>query len=630
LAAPLALLAPLTPEGRTELARLLDGPEAEPWRVLAGDPVFLAAVAEDPHGDAAPVYARLRSLARRVPDGRALAADPVGLAALHQWFAPLDPDLVTVAGIHYNLFLGSLVDHAGGEAARPLDAYARAERIGTFLCTELAHGNDAPAMETTARWTGDGFTLSTPHAGAQKFMPNTTPTGGPKSALVAARLVDAHGMERGVHLFLTDLQDAAGRPLPGIRTRELPSRTGSRVDHALTWFDDVRLPPSALLTKVPGRIGPEGVPAGAAPGGRRARFHEAIARVVTGKLCMSASAVGGSRFALALALSHAERRSISGFRRGERVPLAAHRSHHAPLVEALATTYAMSLLHRETLRRFAADPAGSARDAAVAKAWICWRAREVLLACRERCGAQGLLAHNLLPGLLAGAEGTITAEGDNLAIALHSAASLLAAHPAPAPVPASAAPGSPAPASLAIGDPARLRALLAATEHAHAARAREAMAGTARTDALARWNAGSEEALAALDARAAGRAADALLAALDELPRDSPQYALLRSLTVLFCLVRLAPETGRLLAAGHLAPSHVAAIDTLRGETVRALAPHARALTEPFGLPPALLASVPLGQPEPQAFYDDPEGPWHRPRVPSPAHGGEEHVPLRA
>lgn len=137
----------------------------------------------------------------------------------------MDPALTTVAGIHYNLFLGSLLDH-DRTGRRDLSDHLSMRRIGTFLCTEVAHGNNASAMETTATYdrARDGFVLHTPNAGAQKFMPNTSPAGGAKSGLVAARLL-ADGADHGVRLFLVRLTDDV-KELPGVRVRRLAGPHG--------------------------------------------------------------------------------------------------------------------------------------------------------------------------------------------------------------------------------------------------------------------------------------------------------------------------------------------------------------------------------------------------------------------
>ncbi|NEE15252.1 acyl-CoA oxidase, partial [Streptomyces sp. SID7499] len=90
----------------------------------------------------------------------------------------------------------------------------------------------------------------------QKFMPNTSPAGGPKSGVVAARLL-VDGADHGVFLFLVPLTDAH-RALPGVRVRRLPTRMGSPVDHCLTSFDRRFVPRDALLAGQQGRIGDDG------------------------------------------------------------------------------------------------------------------------------------------------------------------------------------------------------------------------------------------------------------------------------------------------------------------------------------------------------------------------------------
>ena len=124
---------------------------------------------------------------------------------------------------------------------------------------------------------------------------------------------------------------------------------------------------------------------------------------------MSAGAIGLTRTALTIAVRYAHTRHTTGLRNGQSVPLFEHGSHRTRLLDALADTYAATLLHRAVLSRWvrggAADRADNERLVAIAKAWITWQGRAVAVECRERCGAQGLLAlqrHRRAPGLLHG------------------------------------------------------------------------------------------------------------------------------------------------------------------------------------------------------------------------------------
>ncbi|WP_326668187.1 MULTISPECIES: acyl-CoA dehydrogenase family protein [unclassified Streptomyces] len=556
-------------------------------------------------------HARLRTLNGALDSAARPAADPRALAALHEWLAPVDPALATVAGIHYNLFLGSLLDH-DADSPRDLSDFLDLRRIGTFLCTEVAHGNDAAAVETTATYdpARDGFVLHTPHPGAQKFMPNTSPAGGPKSGLVAARLL-VDGTDQGVFLLLVPLTDAS-RALPGVRVRRLPARMGSPVDHCLTSFDQVFVARGALLGGVQGRVGDDGVFRSGTEG-RRRRFLASIGRVTAGRICMSASAVGSARVTLAIAVRYGGHRLISGSHPGPRVPVIAHRSHHGPLAEAMATVFAMSLLHRHALARWEQAAAGppQEREAAerlvdIAKGWITWQARSVIVECRERCGAQGLLENNGMTELVTGVEGAITAEGDNVAIHSRAAAGML--------FDAEQDTGDEPPAGPLSGDLDDLRflgRLLYKVERIWFARAAARLAAVPDDDPLTRWNAAAGAALRGVEAHAYRQAADAYGTALAELPAGEA-HRTLGDLARLFALRWIARNSGDLLAAGHLTAGQADGLTDATEELIAAVSGRLPELADSFALPPELLADWPIAGARYTEAYDDPGASWHR------------------
>lgn len=546
-------------------------------------------------------YERLRIINQSIDSAASLALDPQLLASLHEWTGVVDGGLGTLAGIHYNLFLGSLLDHDNGEWHQ-LSDYTSMQRTGTFLCTELNHGNDVAALETTCeldRETNE-FVLHTPTPGAIKFMPNTSLIGGPKSAVVASRLL-VDGQDRGVFLFLTPLSDETGLR-PGIHVRPLPERLGSPVDHCLTSFDRVRLPREALLEGEHGRLTPD-AEISSSLGNPRKRFLHSIRRVTWGKLCMSAASVGVSRAALSIAVRRSQHRTVGGTKVGERVPVSAHRSHHSRLLHAVASTYAMTFLHRDVLGRWvdhSEEERGEIeRLIAVSKGWITWQSREITLECRERCGAAGLFRFNGLADITQNLEGTITAEGDNLVIWVKAAAEMLFEHrtekPPPSPLPLE---------EQSLTDLSFLRGLLAGIEHLWQLRARAALRRGPSGNPLARWNRASAAGIEMVSAHARLQAADAFLAAIGRTAQLSAR-SMLEALYRLFLLQELTRHTGDLLAEGYLTPSHVrelpAAVDALMDE----LAPHLPLLVEAFDLPEEFLASIPLANSGPSILLDD-------------------------
>lgn len=243
------------------------------------------------------------------------------------------------------------------------------------------------------------------------------------------------------------------------------------------------------------------------------------------------------------------------------------------------------------------------RLVAVAKGWITWQARSVIVECRERCGAQALLEHNGMSELVTGVEGAITAEGDNLAIHAKAAAEMLfAAAPAG---PGTAPGGGPG----ELDDPGFHRRLLAELERIWFERARERMGLAPHGDPLARWNAASGPALRGVEAHAQRQAAEAYAEAVTALP-EGPARERLDELQRLFALDRIARGGGDLLAAGLLSADQVKELPHRVEELITAVAPHLPDLVESFALPPELLADWPIARPDYVAAYDDPGAPW--------------------
>ncbi|MFG2624814.1 acyl-CoA dehydrogenase [Streptomyces sp. NPDC048473] len=573
----------------------------EPWRKLFSTEPFSFREGLSPDERAALSYERLRLINEALDDPEDFVVDVERLTALHEWVGPVDAGLGTVASIHYNLFLGSLLEHTSGPN-RDLREFVELRRTGTFLCTEVGHGNSASQLETTATYdrTAGEFVLNTPSAAARKFMPNTSSTGGPKTAVVAARLI-TDGKDQGVFLFLAQLSDETGLPMPGVGIRRLPQTATAPVDHCITSFDNVRLPHEALLQSDHGRLTPEGVFTSSI-GSPRKRFLHSIGRVTAGKLCMSAYSLGVTRHALAVAVRHAHARQTSGVTAGGTVPLFAHRSHHAPLLDAIATTYAATLLHRAAVRQWAQATEPEREDgerfAAIVKGWVTWRARAVMTECRERCGAQGLFLANGIAGQLAANEGTITAEGDNLVIWVKAAGEMLLGHFTPK------EPHDAPPEARDLDDPVFLQDLLADIERIWHQRARTRLRSGTAGNPLNRWNNTVTPALELVDAYAHRQAAQALLDAAGQAPHPEAQQQL-RLLHRLFTLRRVAAHSGDLLAEGYLTSAQVRQLPDAAEGVVADLAPEALTLTNGFAAVEDVLLDHPINHP---AAFDGIDG----------------------
>ncbi|WP_429420997.1 acyl-CoA dehydrogenase [Nocardia sp. GAS34] len=573
-----------------------------PWRRLAAQECAHRWHDLNPDEAVMHAYSRLRDL-DGTPNFTALTDNSAQIANLHEWLMPIAPTLAIIAGIHYNLFLGSLVDHG----ADVTGVGGRDGAVGTFLVTELDHGNDVSALETVATYdrARDGFIVRTPCAGAQKFMPNTSPVGGPKVAVVAARLI-VDGTDQGVFLFRVPLTTTT-ECIPGVRVRVLPFRSGPPVDHSLTSFDDVFVSRDALLAGPHGRFAADGTFISEIANPAR-RVLRSIRRVTPGKLSMNAVSLGITRAGLAIAVRHGKQRWISGTGPVGRISVLALRSHHGPLLSGIADAYAMTVLHRYLVGQWSShrDTAYDRTEwlLAVGKGWITWRAREILADCRERCGSQGLFPTNRLAEYMACAELPITAEGDNQAIWVKAAAHMVRAHPA-------AADPRPEPGhEYTITDPAHLVLLFAAAENIWLDRAREATQRAAADNPLAYQNALIDPALQAVRACAGRIAAQAMFLQLQHLSEDSPTGALFGDLYRLHTLRGLMPYLADLLRCGYVSADSIEQIPAAVDAALTRLLPHIDTLTSAFTVPEELLGQVPVATDDPLAFFDDHEGPW--------------------
>lgn len=383
---------------------------------------------------------------------------------------------------------------------------------------------------------------------------------------------------------------------------------GSPVDHCLTSFDQVFVGREALLGGEQGRVGDDGVFRSGTAGHRR-RFLASIGRVTAGRICMSASAVGSARATLAIAVRYSGHRYVSGGRALPPLAVIAHRSHHGPLAGAMATVFAMSLLHRRALDRWEAAAHGPApeREAAgrlvdIAKGWITWQARSVIVECRERCGAQGLLENNGMAELVTGVEGAITAEGDNMAIHAKAAAEMVISA-----MPEAMDTGAPAGG---LEDLRYLGRLLAQVERIQFGRSRARMARAPHGGPLKRWNAGSGPALRGVEAHACRQAADAYADAVEGLP-EGPARERLTDLARLFALRWVERNSGDLLVAGHLTADQVEGLTETIEQLVAAVAAHLPDLADSFALPEEVLADWPIAGARYAEAYDDPGASWH-------------------
>ncbi|KJK73516.1 hypothetical protein H634G_11234 [Metarhizium anisopliae BRIP 53293] len=323
-----------------------------------------------------------------------------------------------IATIHLNLCIGTLSSFS---TTRPdlsnlLDDLLSFRTCGEFMLTEVGHGLDARNLETTATLLPSGcFDLHSPSESAWKAMPPSTPLCGmPRVAIVFARLIVGHD-DRGVKPFVVELNDSQ-QMCRGITSRALPVRPGTKpLDHAVTSFDHVLLPPTALL-------GSE-----AKPDDNRRDFLRQIWRVSIGTLSLSIMGVSALRIGSRIALTYSRRRLITTGDGAARVPILRFSTQMWPIVRGFVKSTVLKAFAEWTIDRFCSKTlSGSVRQAlAVVFKTSVGRETKLLTELSERCGWQGLFDYNQISELALTFQGNSIAEGDTLVLCIRLGSELL-------------------------------------------------------------------------------------------------------------------------------------------------------------------------------------------------------------
>ncbi|KAI0633884.1 acyl-CoA dehydrogenase NM domain-like protein [Trametes polyzona] len=330
--------------------------------------------------------------------------------------ALVDGAAMSLLSIQYNLCAGTIARYA---AERPelvtlVEDLLQYSKHGQFMLTELGHGLDIANMETTATLQPSGdFILDSPTPASSKFMPPTVPAGLPCIAVVFAKLI-VNGEDRGHRPFIVSLNDGE-QMCAGVQSRLLPFRGGTHpMMHALTTFRSVRLPPDALLGSLE------------KPADGHANLMDVIHRVSIGTIALSCLTLPAMQATDTIGALYSLRRQVGS--PGRRTPLLAFRTQHAPILAMAANAYVMQAMQRWAIAQFcdaSLDKRVRHGIAAVFKSVAMQHSQQGVLAVSERCGAQGMFAHNQLSCFHSELRGLAIAEGDVLGLAIRLVNELL-------------------------------------------------------------------------------------------------------------------------------------------------------------------------------------------------------------
>lgn len=562
-----------------DLPALLSGPGYAPQR----GPDWLESSARS--------YRNMREVAAATGRPSEVVADVHRLCAVHEWTGVVDPAAAAMMSVHYNLCTASLLalaqrpEYVAGLLA-DLDAM---RSVGLFLATEGTSGNNLLSVRTRARYDREReeFVLDSPDEDAYKIMASSALPGTARTGVVVAQL-EVPGVAPSLHAFAVPLATADG-PAPGVVIAPLSRGMSLDMDFGRTGFHGVRVPRRLWLSgPVDGDRDPEPDEASAAAG---SRFWQTLGCLKLGRILLPTIALAEAGAALAVTVRYSLRRATRGGSGAATVPAMAHANHRAELMRATSGLYAATALMNTAKRRWAAGLPEPERTLVVNTVMLnaTSTALEVTSACRERCGAQGLLLQNRISAYVGLAHGAVTAEGDNQVVAPATARQLMGRDPV-----AVKAPEGTGPLGVESAfSPAGIGALLDGRTEALLARARAVVGSTGHPTRFDAWNAAAP---AARDAAFAHCEAEAYRSMLDGLERaDGGARSVLESLTLHHGLTLLARHGAWHLAEGRLDPELWRTLHARIEQGDRGLAAHGTALVDAFGFDDDLLR-VPIAR----------------------------------
>jgi acyl-CoA oxidase len=334
-----------------------------------------------------------------------------------------DLSLLVKVGVQLGLYGGAVWALGTERHHAHLPKVAACEELGCFAMSEVGHGSNVAAIETTATYFHDTRELEihTPGESARKEW-----IGGAahdaRWAVVFAQL-DVGGARQGVHAVLVRIRTDDGSPVAGVRTGDSGHKLGlNGVDNGRLWFERLRVPVDSLLDRF-ASIDESGAYTSPIASPDR-RFFTMLGTLIGGRVSVGAGAVSAARNALAIAVRYAHARRQFGAQDGVERRLIDYPVHQRRLLPHVADTVVLRIAFAELRARHAAiatkkdaDTRELEAEAAAMKILGSKHAIAAVQAAREACGGQGYLSVNRIPEIRSDVDIFTTFEGDNVVLA---------------------------------------------------------------------------------------------------------------------------------------------------------------------------------------------------------------------
>ncbi|KAK3120489.1 hypothetical protein QOZ80_9AG0688550 [Eleusine coracana subsp. coracana] len=370
-----------------------------------------------------------------------MADDPSEYFAVMEAAGGVDISLGVKFGVQYSLWGGSIIN-LGTKKHRDkfFDGIDNLDIPGCFAMTELHHGSNVQALQTTATFdpVTDEFIINTPNDGAIKWWIGNAAVHGKYATVFARLILPLQGKagtpaDMGIHAFIVPIRDLETHAvLPGIEINDCGHKIGlNGVDNGALRFRSVRIPRDNLLNRF-GDVSRDGKYTSSLPTINK-RFAATLGELVGGRVGIAYSSVGILKVAVTIATRYALLRQQFGPPKQPEISVLDYQSHQHKLMPMLASSYAFHFATIYLVDKYSEMKKTNDEDVIAdvhvlssgLKAYITSYTAKSISICRESCGGHGYAAVNRFGALRNDHDIFQTFEGDNTVLLQQVAGDLL-------------------------------------------------------------------------------------------------------------------------------------------------------------------------------------------------------------
>ncbi|KAJ3697043.1 hypothetical protein LUZ61_000748 [Rhynchospora tenuis] len=372
---------------------------------------------------------------------RYLVENPSAYFAIAEAVGGIDISLGIKMGVQFSLWGGSVINLGTKKhKEKYFDGIDNLDYPGCFAMTELHHGSNVQALQTTATFDPitDEFVINTPNDGAIKWWIGNAAVHG-KFASVFARLIlplqgkGGKSADMGIHAFIVPIRDLETHALlPGVEIHDCGHKVGlNGVDNGALRFSHVRVPRDNLLNRF-GDVSRDGKYTSSLPTVNK-RFAATLGELVGGRVGLAYSSVGVLKIAVTIAVRYSLLRQQFGPPRKPEVSVLDYQSQQHRLMPMLASTYAFHFATQYLVDKYS-EMKKTNDDQVIGdvhalsaglKSYVTSYTARSISTCRESCGGHGYAAVNRFGILRSDHDIFQTFEGDNTVLLQQVAGDLL-------------------------------------------------------------------------------------------------------------------------------------------------------------------------------------------------------------